>query len=266
MNLLPPLLFEAEVVERRDYGCASEVVFRVPGAFSPRPGQFVHLLCDGEGRIMRRPYSVFRLAGEKASVLVREVGGGSAWLRRRKSGDRLDILGPLGRGFLPPKEGEEPILVAGGTGIAPLAFLGRWLQGMGWRTRVLWGMEGGMDYGDLPDRLAEELDLRVATADGSRGIRGTALDLLPAGKPTRPTRIYACGPRSMLLTLVELLGEGGLCSLQVSVEERMACGVGACRGCAVPVVEPPGGYRAACRDGPVFGGEELDWERLRGST
>jgi dihydroorotate dehydrogenase electron transfer subunit len=262
---LPPLLFRAPVVERRDYGCASEVVFRVPPGFSLHPGQFLHLLCEGEGRIVRRPFSVFRHRGETASVLVREAGGGSAWLRRRRPGDELDVLGPLGRGFDPPVEGEEVILVAGGVGVAPLACLGRWLRERGGRVTFLWGMESGAEYGTLPEVLAEELDLRLATADGSRGEEGTVLDLLPPKTPPVGRRYYACGPRPMLLALAERLSPGGLSSLQVSVEERMACGLGACRGCAVPAADPPGGYLAACRDGPVFRGEELDWHRLRGS-
>jgi len=260
---LPPHLFKATLLERRDYGCASELVFRVPPGFQPQPGQFLHLLCDGEGRVLRRPFSVFGHDGRSASVLVREVGGGSAWLRRRIPGDELDVLGPLGRGFDLDVEGEEALLVAGGAGVAPLAYLGRRLGERGAKATLLWGMESGEEYGALPERLGEEIDLRLATADGSRGKRGTVLDLLPPGRPEAGFRYYACGPRPMLLALASRLVPGRLSSLQVSVEERMACGLGACRGCAVPVADPPGGYRAACREGPVFGGEELDWERLR---
>jgi dihydroorotate dehydrogenase electron transfer subunit len=260
---LPPHLFKATLLERRDYGCASELVFQVPPGFQPQPGQFLHLLCDGEGRVLRRPFSVFGHDGRSASVLVREVGGGSAWLRRRIPGDELDVLGPLGRGFDLDVEGEEALLVAGGAGVAPLAYLGRRLGERGAKATLLWGMESGEEYGALPERLGEEIDLRLATADGSRGKRGTVLDLLPPGRPEAGFRYYACGPRPMLLALASRLVPGRLSSLQVSVEERMACGLGACRGCAVPVADPPGGYRAACREGPVFGGEELDWERLR---
>ncbi len=249
---MTPLLFKAEVVERRDYGCAAEVVFKVPTGFSPRPGQFLHLVCGGEGRILRRPFSVFDHRGETASVLVREVGGGTAWLRRRNSGDELDVLGPLGRGFRQPEEGEEALLVAGGAGVAPLAFLGRRLREGGRRVTLLWGMESGEEFGTLPDWLTEELDLRVATADGSRGMRGTVIDLMST-LPTPPNvRFYACGPRPMLLALAERLSGSELSRLQVSLEERMACGMGVCRGCAVPAADPPGGYLTACRDGPVF--------------
>lgn len=261
---MPPQVFRTEVLERRDYGCASEVVFGVHEGFSPLPGQFVHLLCGGEGRIVRRPFSVFRHEGRAASVLVREVGGGSAWLRRRRQGDELDVLGPLGRGFDLVGDGEH-VLVAGGVGVAPLVYLGRRLMERGERVALLWGMQSEAEYGDLPGVLEEEFDLRIATADGSRGKEGTVLELLPPGMTPETHRLYACGPRPMLLALAERLSVAGIPSFQVSVEERMACGVGACRGCAVPAVEPHGGYLAACRDGPVFRAEELDWRRMRES-
>ncbi|WP_287155193.1 dihydroorotate dehydrogenase electron transfer subunit [Candidatus Solincola tengchongensis] len=258
---MPPLAFRSTVLERRDYGCASEVVFRVGDGFSPLPGQFVHLLCGGGGRIIRRPFSVFRHEGGIASVLVREVGGGTAWLRRRRRGDELDILGPLGRGF-DLTGGGEHVLLAGGIGVAPLAYLGRRLTERGGKVTLLWGMEKGTEYGSLPESLGEEFDLHIATADGSRGKEGTVLELLSPEMTPGTHLFYACGPRSMLVALTERLSAAGLPSLQVSVEERMACGLGACRGCAVPAVEPPGGYLAACRDGPVFRAEELDWKRM----
>lgn len=259
-----PRRFPAKVVEKRDYGCASELIFRVPDSFRPRPGQFVHILCGGEGRILRRPYSVFRRSEKTASVLVREAGGGSAWLRGRKLGETLDILGPLGRGFDVEGDGKS-YLVAGGTGIAPLVFLHASLRERGVETVLLWGMESADEYGSLPGELAEEADLYLATLDGSLGIRGTVVDLVMKGEATVGCRIYACGPRPMLVALVERLPPKGIAGLQVSVEERMACGLGVCRGCVVPAARPLGGYLTVCRDGPVFRGEELDWEGLRKS-
>ncbi len=256
-------LFLAEIVERRDFGVATELVFRVPPTFRPSPGQFVHLRCGDGGRILRRPYTVFSYGKETASVLVREAGSGSAWLRERRAGDLLDVLGPLGRGF-ETEDKTDSVMIAGGAGIAPFPLLSRVIRERGGGTVILWGMEYGEEFGDLPDLLAVETELRVATRDGSRGCEGTVLDLAREEGLTEDVAIYACGPRAMLLALVDSLDEAGRSSLQVSMEERMACGLGACRGCAVP--EAGGsGYLTACRDGPVFRGEELDWERMRKS-
>ncbi len=256
------------VVERRDYGCASELVFEVEDDFLPSPGQFVHIACGGDGRILRRPYSVFSHSPGKASVLVREAGAGSSWLRARNPGDRLDMLGPLGRGFdvIP---GEMGLLVAGGAGIAPLHFLASRLCELGERFTIAWGMAREGEYGSLPDRVGELGDLRLAFLQGGPRQASTAVELALRLYPSCEGGVCACGPREMVLSLVRGLkgmDEGVLRRLQVSVEERMACGVGACRGCAVPAAGKGEGFMAACSDGPVFRGDELDWERMAALT
>lgn len=259
-----PARYLVALAERRDYGCASELVFEVPGDFKPQPGQFVHVGCGDGGRILRRPYSVFDRDEGTASILVREVGTGSSWLRGRQPGDHLDILGPLGRGFDLLVQGEK-MLVAGGAGIAPIHFLAKRLREKGDNCLVVWGMGNAAEYGVLPEILQERMELKLACVDGSAGTAGTAVDLVMRLAPGLATLIYACGPREMLLSLVaemEQAEQEALARLQVSVEERMACGVGVCRGCAVPAAEPPGSYLAACSDGPVFRGDELDWTRM----
>jgi len=263
-----PARYLVAVVGRRDYGCASELVCEVPDDFRPHPGQFVHVACGGDGRILRRPFSVFDRGEGTASILVREAGEGSSWLKRRGPGDRLDILGPLGRGFDLCAEGGR-LLVAGGAGIAPLRFLAKRLLEEGETCLVAWGMGEAAEYGVLPDVLKKEADVRLACLDGSGGHAGSAVDLAMQLDRESAGQVYACGPREMLLSLaarMEEVDREGLARLQVSVEERMACGVGVCRGCAVPVAEPPGAYRAACSDGPVFRGDELDWMRMAALT
>ena len=264
-----PGRYVVRITGKVPYGKACELFFATPDGFQPRPGQFVHVLCGGGGRILRRPYSVFSYAGGEASILVRETGSGSRWLMQRREGEALDILGPLGRGFQVPGEaGEESgrvLLLAGGAGIAPLNFLGLSLRERGWEVLVLWGIREGDEYGRLPEALSSRMGLRLATEDGSAGERGTVLGLM-AGMSLEDFRaFYACGPRPMLAAVAQNLPASRLGDLQVSMEERMACGIGACRGCVVPAGDGVG-YLTACRDGPVFGGKELDWERVSRRT
>jgi dihydroorotate dehydrogenase electron transfer subunit len=173
----------------------------------------------------------------------------------------LDLLGPLGRGFTLPDEGKS-FLVAGGAGIAPLHFLANRMIENGMRPVVFWGEEADDEYGDLPCQLGEEMELHLACMDGSGDHEGSVVGMFEELNGGGIGGVYACGPRGMLAALAAVVGEEGLADLQVSMEERMACGVGACRGCVVPAVEPSGGYLTACKDGPVFFGRELDWRRI----
>jgi dihydroorotate dehydrogenase electron transfer subunit len=252
---------QAEVVSLRSFGCASELVLEVPASFVAEPGQFVHVRCMGEGLILRRPFSLYASEEGTAALLVKEVGAGTAWLCNRKVGEKLDILGPLGRGFTIEGDGSSA-LVAGGAGIAPIRFLAARMRYEGLEPVVLWGVDKEDQYGELPTLLEKEMDLHLACMDGSRGYAGSVAGLFSTLSAERPKAIYACGPRGMLTALVDGIGEGSLANLQVSMEERMACGVGACRGCVVPAAQPDGGYLAACKDGPVFYGRELDWRRI----
>ncbi|MDY6796809.1 MAG: dihydroorotate dehydrogenase electron transfer subunit [Actinomycetota bacterium] len=262
---MEPARFEAIVVGKRFHGYATELLVEAPNAAGAVPGQFMHIKCDGrDGVIMRRPYSVFDAAENTISFLVKDVGRGSAWLSARKTGDILDLMGPLGRGFA-VGDGQRSILVAGGTGIAPLHFLAGCMKERGLCAFLLWGMEGGDEYGELPNIIADRFDLRLSSMDGKRGIRGSAVDLLEACREEGCTALYACGPRPMLLSLTDRARDMGFTLFQVSLEERMACGVGACRGCVIPCSTPTGGYLSACRDGPVFDEGEVDWRRIRES-
>jgi len=231
-------------------------------ASTANPGQFVHVLCGEDSpRVLRRPYSVFQAEGEECSILFKVAGAGSRWLAGRRVGDDLDVIGPLGRGFRQELLSGDVALVAGGTGIAPLHFLALALREEGLECSLFWGMEKSSDFGSLPKRLGELQQGRLATMDGSRGEKGTVLGLLEAEGLGGFKAVCACGPQAMLGQLHRLCEKEGI-PLQVSVEERMACGVGACQGCAVPVLDDPPGYRMACRDGPVFPASELDWGRM----
>ncbi len=252
---------EAEVVSLTSFGCASELTLETPASFTAEPGQFVHVRCRGEGLVLRRPYSLYAAGKGTAALLVRQAGAGSAWLRSREVGEKLDMLGPLGRGFTLPDAGKS-VLVAGGAGIAPLRFLAVRMLENGIQPTVLWGVEGEDEYEGLPSLLEKEMELYLACMDGGRGHKGSVVSLFENSVSEEPGGVYACGPRGMLTALAASIGEEGLAALQVSMEERMACGVGACRGCVVPAAQPSGGYLTACKDGPVFYGRELDWRRI----
>ncbi len=251
----------AAIKERNDFGCAVELVLEVPWESEAEPGQFVHVRCGGNGRILRRPFSITVSRLGEPAILVRPVGDGTRWLCSRKAGEEIDILGPLGKGFS-VLEAPEHVLVAGGAGIAPLRFLALRLRERGHRASLLWGMEEAFEYGILPDILAEECELALATRDGKKGFEGSVLELFHALGKENDVAIYVCGPRDMHAELMRSLGKDALKRTQVSVEERMACGVGACRGCAVPSATCAGGYVLACREGPVFFAGDVDWERF----
>jgi dihydroorotate dehydrogenase electron transfer subunit len=252
----------AEIAAVRPYGRAVMLEMQAPRIASAAvPGQFVHILCgDDSGRVLRRPFSIFAVRGSRLAVLLKEVGSGSHWLAERREGEALDILGPLGRGFTYRPEG-RPALVAGGTGIAPLHFLALRLAEAGAAPRLFWGMEGGSDFGPLPEEIAGELETRSCCMDGEGREAGTALDIFFSATRDRNLQVFACGPAPMLRRLAESCRDLGE-TLEVSLEERMACGVGACQGCAVPVRSPSGGYYMACKDGPVFEAGQVDWGRI----
>lgn len=277
----------AEVLENAALGQAyRRLSLRAPEvARSARPGQFVHVLCPaGAGGaigppsgapFLRRPFSLHDADPETGAVslLFRVKGPGSAALAAVEPGKGLGVMGPLGRGVFPPPGGRPALVVAGGVGVAPLLFLareiaaGRGSPGRGGLS-VLVGIGTGADLvlAEPFRALVGRGELAVATEDGTPGTaRGLVTGLLEeklrrAGGEV--PIVYACGPRPMLATVRELTRKAGA-PAWFSVEERMACGVGACRGCAVPARgQPP--YRLVCRDGPVFAAEELDWDRLAG--
>ncbi len=227
-------------------------------AGSPLPGRFFTLRVGEDSvPLLRRPFA-FSAFDEKrgAAMIYRKRGRGTALLAARTEGESLDLLGPLGRPFPLPGQGKRAILVAGGIGIGPIAFLAATIAGgatpftliIGCRTAALL---------PAPLRLSG-LTPVICTDDGSMGFKGTVGDYLSSIGPSmdRDTVLYACGPMPMLRACHELsLFSGNDCF--VSVEQVMACGVGACMGCAVRA--SGGGYRRACTDGPVFAGGELDW-------
>lgn len=243
----------------------SRIEFYAPGlARAAGPGQFVHIRCgEGSDPLLRRPISIHAVDRQAGTVKImfQVVGKGTAWLARQKKG-LLDVMGPLGRGFTTGQTRRNCVVVGGGIGAAPLYFLLQELarEGCARQVKVLLGARNA-------DRLLikEETErlgfaVRVATDDGSAGHGGPVTELLSEELQANPGFIYACGPVPMLRAVCGMLESAGVPG-EVSVEERMACGVGACLACACRVREAAGGesYRRACVDGPVFAAGEVVW-------
>jgi dihydroorotate dehydrogenase electron transfer subunit len=178
-------------------------------------------------------------------------------------GHRLSVLGPLGKGFELPQSGEVPILVAGGVGIAPIIFLA---QRLGNRKALL--MTGFRTADEIVDNKAcglTDYNTSMATDDGTAGHPGFVTDLLKdylEGNEKEAPSVFACGPTPMLKTIAALTQSSGI-PCQVSLESLMACGVGACQGCAVPAASVEGqAYYHVCEDGPVFYSKSIAWESM----
>lgn len=231
------------------------------------PGQFVDIrVGNGIQPLLRRPISVHAVKGDKVKLFYEVVGEGTKVLSQRKPGELLDVIGPLGNGFdLGPKHKAESttILAAGGMGVAPLIFLaeklrqGRRQKAKG-KTIVLIGAKTKAKI--LCSQEFKKLGcvVKLATDDGSLGSQGKVTDLLKQLLPAinyRLSTIYSCGPRAMLKAVSEIARKNKI-RAQLSLEEHMACGIGACLGC---VVATKTGYQRVCKDGPVFSSEELTW-------
>jgi len=230
-----------------------------------QPGQFVHV-DTGPERTLRRPFSVAGVTNDgDVELLVELRGDGTRALADLPVGAPLTIMGPLGRGFTLPRpsgnthgrvavghqEGtSDPIaaVVAGGIGVAGIRFLACRLVESGVTTRLFVGARTAEAL--LHAALPGPASARLATDDGTKGFHGTVCDLFETESSTLPgnTMIYACGPRGMLDGLAAIASRRGM-RCELSLEEMMACGVGACRGCVVSTIH---GYQTVCKDGPVF--------------
>lgn len=258
--------------------------FCVPAGFAkPEPGQFLHVrIEDSFDPLLRRPLSIHDVAWQARSrsgqkrhilkILYEIVGKGTALLAEKRPLAQIDVLGPLGRGFDLKKINRSRCvyIVAGGMGVAPLFFLAKTIRegqkGKGPKIVVLIG-------GRNKDHIIREKEFKdlgcevhVATEDGSKGIKGRVTELLKtllpasgaAGSPEDPQGppvICACGPKAMLSVVAGFAQQKGLAA-QVSLEEFMGCGLGACLGCVIRTVS---GYRRICQDGPVFDASEVIW-------
>ena len=265
-----------------------KITLKMPAASPlPSPGQFYQIRCStSTDPLFRRPFSVHQLLQRGGSkyleILYRVAGRGTGWLSQREKGEKLDILGPFGNGFI-IEEGHEPVvLVSRGIGIAPLYAIGEEVRRKD-KKRKIFFLIGAR----LKERIFYESECKklgkvfIYTDDGSRGFHGRAPDLLAhllkERKIPQEICLYACGPAEMLKELASLSTEFGFRG-QVALEERMGCGFGVCLACACPLDprrivknsqwkkpglhwSPDGNqvYALICKDGPVFDLNEVDW-------
>jgi dihydroorotate dehydrogenase electron transfer subunit len=219
------------------------------------PGQFVMLRGDwGRDPLLPRAFSLLRSRAGGCDILVKTVGRGSALLEHAPAGSRLYVLGPLGVGFPPPEPGRRDLLVAGGVGLAPLAFYAE--RHPGADMDLFYGARTAGDLVLLEDISRTRATLHLATEDGSGGERGYVTAALEHAldAQAKPVRLLACGPQAMLDAVRAIATQRQLPCL-VSLEGEMACGIGACLGCAVATRSRP--YRYVCKDGPVLDAEDL---------
>ncbi len=245
-------------------GCY-EMQVRVPAiSREARPGQFVHVRPGTTlDPLLRRPLSLYDVdpGTDSITLLYKVVGRGTDLLKRVKPREYVDIMGPLGRGFTLPDPALSTLLVGGGMGVAPLVFLARMLKERGNGVRALYGVGQAAAATVYEGKFAElGVCSRVATMDGSLGFKGTVIELLhDEVDPGQVNMIYSCGPEVMMKAVASYAYRYGIAG-EVSLEEYMACGVGACLGCARKLKADDSQYVQVCKDGPVFAISRLDKE------
>jgi len=226
------------------------------------PGQFVMLrVTENLDPLLARPFGISSVPSKSSlEILYRVAGRGTALLTRAEKGSALSLLGPLGKGFPLPGKNVTPLLVAGGSGFPPLHFLSL-RAGAGAHVFVGARNKECLPPASILKSFRDHTEkVHVATDDGSAGRHGVSTDILNAflvkQRDISRLVLYACGPHPMLAAVSRLAAEHSV-TCYISAEERMACGLGACMGCSIPM--KAGGYKRACKEGPVFDSREIEW-------
>ena len=210
-------------------------------------GQFVNIQLAG--KYLRRPISVCEVSGDVLTIVYKVVGGGTEQMSKMSCGEKLDILTGLGNGYNLELAGDKPVLLGGGVGVPPMYELCKRLIAMGKEVKVILGFNVKSEIFYEEEFKALGCDVTVTTVDGSYGTKGFVTDALPE----EYTYFYTCGPEPMLKAVYRASKTSG----QMSFEERMGCGFGACMGCSCKTLT---GYKRICKDGPVMKKEEILWE------
>ena len=214
-----------------------------------RSGQFINI--ELEGKFLRRPISVSDYDARTITIIYKVVGRGTEQMRTMKAGQKLDILTGLGNGFSTENNAQRPLLVGGGVGVPPLYNLAKRLLAEGKRPAVVLGFNTKDEVFYAEEFKALGVDVYVATADGSMGIKGFVTDAIREAN-IEFDYLYTCGPLPMLKALYDNTSTDG----EYSFEERMGCGFGACMGCTCKTKY---GNKRICKDGPVLKRDEIVW-------
>lgn len=261
-----PVQLSCEVMKTGFIGAYRSLTLVAPQiAERAQPGQFITIAVQGGNTSLRRPFSIYQVSrhggGGTVEVVYNILGQGTKWLSERSRHDPVDVVGPLGNGFPLPHEKVPCLLVGGGYGAAPLLYLANRLQREGCRVDVIFGASTN-------DRLFNAIESKrlaasamFTTDDGSSGVQGTVTDAFDDVVARAGSKVvYACGPMPMLAAVARASAALGI-PCQVAVEEAMACGVGVCMTCVVPVHTDQGIRNVrACYEGPVFLGRRVAWE------
>ena len=210
------------------------------------PGQFVNIRVQGQ--FLRRPISVCNITDGILTIIYKVVGVGTEAMSHLPIGTQLDVLTVLGNGYDLTKAGDAPLLVGGGVGVPPMYMLARQLREAGKAVRVILGFNTKDEVFYEEEFRALGCDVTVTTVDGSHGVKGFVTNALDG----QQSYYYTCGPLPMIKALINTLGTNG----QVSMEERMGCGFGACMGCTIQTTQGP---KRVCKEGPVFPAEILQF-------
>ena len=253
------------VSQERDADSYFRLVLRAP-QIAPliQPGQFAHVrILPLKDALLRRPFSIFQVAGDTFSILYKNVGKGTDVLSRMRAGEELSVIAPLGHGFtVPPKGGDTPLLVAGGYGMAAMFLLA---QRSPQKGIVFVGGRRRVDILCEKDFAAIGWEVRVATEDGSHGEKGLVTHPLikELKRHASGNKLYACGPTPMLKAIGKIAEDFNL-PAELSMDEHMCCGVGTCLTCVIPVKAGDSWeYQRTCTEGPVFDSRQIVWEMAK---
>ena len=269
---MSPMQVRGEILSNRRSGSYHQLTVVAPGiAEQVRPGNFVAVAVGGDNSsmLLRRAFSVYRtqdrgVYGGTVEIVIAEHGKGTEWMARLRPHDVVDVVGPLGRPFALPQEAVTCTLVGGGYGSAPLFTLAEQLRARGCRVDFVLGAASEERLFGVLEAKRMAQSVVVTTEDGSLGETGRVTDVLPGllGR-TQAEVVYACGPMPMLRAVAEMAQHFGAHS-QCAVEEAMACGIGVCMTCVLPVIGDDGITRMvrSCVEGPVFRGERVRWSEV----
>lgn len=222
------------------------------------PGQFIHIKC-GDGNFLRRPISICDVEGDMLRIIFEIKGAGTKWLSKQGPKHTLDVLGPCGHGFSIGDAGDSPVFIGGGIGVPPMLYAMKAAKNNGAKPEAILGFRNKSAV-ILENEFQELGTVHLATDDGSYGEKGFVSGILRK-QPSSYSAVYCCGPRGMLRALAQICEENKL-FCEVSMEERMGCGIGACLVCAIKTKtdasEPA--FKHVCKDGPVFRSSEVVWE------
>jgi len=262
----------APVVSNKRVGQYHQIILNIGDlATVCKPGNFVAISVGGEGSrmVLRRAFAISRVSnsstfGGTMELIVAPHGQGSKWLCAQQEGSMIDIVAPLGTAFGIPTEPVPVLLVGGGYGSAPLFGLAEVLNARGCRVDMLLGAStAGKIYAPMEGKRAVN-SMRIYTEDGSMGQQGRVTDPIPEIiKDLDIAVIYSCGPMAMLSAITKISDQFGVVH-QCAVEESMACGIGICMTCVLPVENEDGSISnlRSCIDGPVMDGSKVQWSQV----